>query len=67
MTMFDVERDNKMFVPSLYHSCLPPAYAAGVRVHSNSWGCRGITSYTSKVDNIIMTNSNDMSVFESNM
>ena len=48
LTMFDVEIDNQMFVPSLYHIALPPAYAAGARVHSNSWGCRGITSYTSK-------------------
>eukprot|EP00602_Paraphysomonas_sp_CaronLab_P004391 CAMPEP_0185032648 /NCGR_PEP_ID=MMETSP1103-20130426/20895_1 /TAXON_ID=36769 /ORGANISM="Paraphysomonas bandaiensis, Strain Caron Lab Isolate" /LENGTH=1029 /DNA_ID=CAMNT_0027568623 /DNA_START=299 /DNA_END=3388 /DNA_ORIENTATION=+ len=48
LTMFDVQSNNKMFVPSLYHIALPPAYAAGARVHSDSWGCRGITSYTSK-------------------
>ncbi|CAE7666512.1 tagD, partial [Symbiodinium microadriaticum] len=48
LTMFDVEINNKMFVPSLYHVALPPAYAAGARVHSNSWGCRGVTTYTSK-------------------
>jgi hypothetical protein len=46
--MFDVQTNGKMFVPSLYDIALPPAYVAGARVHSNSWGCRGITSYTSK-------------------
>jgi hypothetical protein len=49
LTMFDVQARGKgMYVPSLYHIAFPPAYNAGVRVHSNSWGCRGMTSYTSK-------------------
>jgi hypothetical protein len=49
MTMFDVQaRGKAMYVPSLYHIGFPPSYEAGARVHSNSWGCRGMTSYTSK-------------------
>jgi hypothetical protein len=49
MTMFDVQARGKgMYVPSLYHVGFPPSYDAGARVHSNSWGCRGMTSYTSK-------------------
>lgn len=47
-TMFDVQSHDKMFVPALYDIVLPPAYNAGARVHSNSWGCRGVTVYTSK-------------------
>lgn len=49
LTMFDVQaREKAMYVPSLYSIAFPPAYNAGVRVHSNSWGCRGMTSYTTK-------------------
>ena len=48
LAMFDTQTNGSMFVPSLYEIALPPAYSAGARVSSNSWGCRGITSYTSK-------------------
>eukprot|EP00602_Paraphysomonas_sp_CaronLab_P003300 CAMPEP_0185020344 /NCGR_PEP_ID=MMETSP1103-20130426/2933_1 /TAXON_ID=36769 /ORGANISM="Paraphysomonas bandaiensis, Strain Caron Lab Isolate" /LENGTH=880 /DNA_ID=CAMNT_0027551175 /DNA_START=787 /DNA_END=3429 /DNA_ORIENTATION=+ len=47
LAMFDVQAKGHMYVPSLYSVGFPPAYAAGARVHSNSWGCRGIASYTS--------------------
>lgn len=51
VTMFDVdvaETDNFVNVPSLYDICLPPAYSAGARIHSDSWGTPGMTSQTSK-------------------
>jgi hypothetical protein len=51
MTMFDVDvavTDNFVNVPSLYDVCLPPAYGAGARIHSDSWGTPGMTSQTSK-------------------
>ncbi len=49
ITMFDIdENDNFLNVPSLYNIALPPAYGAGARVHSNSWGTPGINTYTTK-------------------
>eukprot|EP00602_Paraphysomonas_sp_CaronLab_P006942 CAMPEP_0185025224 /NCGR_PEP_ID=MMETSP1103-20130426/8265_1 /TAXON_ID=36769 /ORGANISM="Paraphysomonas bandaiensis, Strain Caron Lab Isolate" /LENGTH=1079 /DNA_ID=CAMNT_0027558375 /DNA_START=206 /DNA_END=3445 /DNA_ORIENTATION=- len=49
ITMFDVDaNDNFLNVPSLYNIALPPAYSAGARVHSNSWGTPGINTYTTK-------------------
>jgi hypothetical protein len=50
MTMFDVDRnsDGSFAVPALYDIALPPAYKAGARIHSNSWGTVGINSYTSR-------------------
>lgn len=51
VTMFDVDvaaTDSFLNVPSLYDIALPPAYSAGARVHSNSWGTPFMTSYTSK-------------------
>eukprot|EP01041_Mallomonas_annulata_P005578 gene5578-11237_t len=62
-TMFDVEYKvdaNWLDVPSLYNIALPPAYSAGVRVHSNSWGTYGLSSYTSKaldIDDFMIENS----------
>ena len=49
ITMFDVDNAGDWLdVPSLYNIALPPAYAAGARIHSNSWGTPGMGSYTSK-------------------
>jgi hypothetical protein len=50
VAMFDVadRATGAFFVPSLIDLVFPAASSAGVRVHSNSWGCRGITSYTHK-------------------
>lgn len=51
MTMFDIDiaaTDNFLNVPSLYDIALPPAYSAGARVHSDSWGTPGMNTYTSK-------------------
>ena len=60
ITMFDVDANGDWLdVPSLYHIALPPAYEAGARVHSNSWGTPGIGSYTSKaldVDRFMLEN-----------
>lgn len=49
LTMFDVKTRGEatMNVPSLSKIALPPAYLAGVRVHSNSWGSLGTSGYTS--------------------
>lgn len=49
ITVFDIdENDNFLNVPSLYTISLPPAYNAGARVHTNSWGTPGINTYTTK-------------------
>jgi hypothetical protein len=51
MTMFDIDiaaEDNFLNVPSLYDIALPPAYSAGARVHTDSWGTPGMNTYTSK-------------------
>lgn len=61
ITMFDVAVNNGdwLDVPSLYNIALPPAYGAGARVHSNSWGTPGMGSYTSKaldVDQFMVEN-----------
>jgi hypothetical protein len=51
VTMFDIDvaiDSNFVNVPSLYDICLPPAYSAGARIHSDSWGTPGMTSQTSK-------------------
>jgi len=60
ITMFDVDANgNWLDVPSLYDISLPPAYSAGARVHSNSWGTPGMGSYTSKaldVDRFMVDN-----------
>lgn len=51
MTMFDIDiaaEDNFLNVPSLYDIALPPAYGAGARVHTDSWGTPGMNTYTSK-------------------
>jgi hypothetical protein len=50
ITMFDVSVNNGdwLDVPSLYDISLPPAYKAGARVHSNSWGTQQMGSYNSK-------------------
>jgi hypothetical protein len=49
--MFDVsvaKTEDFLNVPSLYNIALPPAYSAGARVHSNSWGTPDMNAYTSK-------------------
>lgn len=48
ITMFDVDSGTNYSVPALYDIALPPAYKAGARIHSNSWGTVGINSYTSR-------------------
>ena len=61
ITVFDIdENDNFLNVPSLYDISLPPAYNAGARVHTNSWGTPGINTYTTKaldVDRFMYENS----------
>ncbi|CAE7438589.1 tagC, partial [Symbiodinium microadriaticum] len=60
ITMFDVDNNGSFYnVPSLYNIALPPAYEAGARVHSNSWGTPNMGSYTSKaldVDEYMLEN-----------
>lgn len=61
ITMFDVAVNDGdwLDVPSLYDISLPPAYKAGARVHSNSWGTPKMGSYSSKaldVDQFMVDN-----------
>ena len=60
ITMFDVDNNGSFYnVPSLFDIALPPAYEAGARVHSNSWGTPNMGSYTSKaldVDEYMLEN-----------
>lgn len=61
ITMFDVSVNGGdwLDVPSLYDISLPPAYKAGARVHSNSWGTPKMGSYSSKaldVDQFMVDN-----------
>lgn len=49
LAVFDVDaQDNFLNVPDLYNIALPPAYSAGAKVSTNSWGTPGINTYTSK-------------------
>mmetsp|Transcript_24134 Transcript_24134/g.40995 ORF Transcript_24134/g.40995 Transcript_24134/m.40995 type:complete len:1132 (-) Transcript_24134:1892-5287(-) len=49
LAVFDVDaQDNFLNVPDLYNIALPPAYSAGAKVSTNSWGTPGMNTYTSK-------------------